>query len=237
MLFIRAIIWLILEIAVVAVCGFHANAQQGTASTVMGWAPDFGIRTDSVPTPYSPGSGYAVGDLLTLNDGCPTHGVVRAETVGAGGALLTYSINNIGFCKFLAYVAIPITVLSTTGNGSGATIHVRWGLINQAPGPASTIANGLVATGSTQATAYPLTTAISIFTSVGPNTGAVLQNLIGVRQDVYNNGLSPLNIYPFSSAAIMISNVSQGVNVASVLLPGGHASFVCQTSTQCYAGQ
>jgi phage tail sheath protein FI len=69
------------------------------------------------------GIGYQVGEQLIL----PDQVILDVATVGAGGAVLTATVNNAGF---LVGTEIPPTVpvdpLSTTGSGTGAAFTLTW---------------------------------------------------------------------------------------------------------------
>src|SRR5205823_4646256 len=84
----------------------------------------FGIRDDSTAAPAAGGTGNAAGDQLTLNDGCATHAVLTVGTVSSG-AVTAYNIVNRGSCA--SPPANPVSVLSTTGIGTGATFTLNWG--------------------------------------------------------------------------------------------------------------
>lgn len=104
-----------------------SNAALPTARSNLGIGVTtlpFGIRDDSSATPAAGGSGYVVGDQLTLNDGCATHGVLAVATVSTG-AVTAYNIVNRGSCASVP--ANPVGVLSTTGTGSGATFTLNYG--------------------------------------------------------------------------------------------------------------
>ena len=60
---------------------------------------------------------------------------------------------------------------------------------------AGDFATGLTATGSTQATAYPLTTDTNAFSTVAASTGAQLRAIPG-RQIILNAGANALSVYP-----------------------------------------
>lgn len=76
------------------------------------------------------------------------------------------------------------------------------------------------ATGSTQATAYPLTTSTTEFTTVAASTGAVLPGTGGRIQSgdivfVINQGANPLAVYPPVGFKIGLSATNTSVAVAS----------------------
>ncbi|MDE2471261.1 MAG: hypothetical protein KGL35_21635 [Bradyrhizobium sp.] len=84
---------------------------------------------------------------------------------------------------------------------------------------------GLTATGSTQATALPLTRQVSVFASVPAGAGTILPSsyAAGTRLTVVNRDASnTLSIYPASGDEIE----SLGINNAFTLSPGGDATFI-----------
>ena len=104
-----------------------SNALLPSARTNLGIGTGtlpFGIRDDSAATPAAGGTGNAVGDQLTLNDGCSTHGVLTVATVSSG-AVATYNIVKRGSCASVP--TNPVGVSSTTGTGAGATFTLNYG--------------------------------------------------------------------------------------------------------------
>jgi len=91
-----------------------------------GWTPTFGVSDSSNGTPAAAGTGNAVGDVLTLNDGCATHAKVTVSSVTSSG-VTGYNITTRGSC--LIVPSNPVSVASTTGAGSGATFTLAWGPI------------------------------------------------------------------------------------------------------------
>jgi hypothetical protein len=91
------------------------------------------------PTVGTAGSGYTVGDFITLSNGV----VVKVATVSAGAVATLSPITTTG-CNAgsitgagTAVPANPLAQVSTTGSGTGATINVTWGL-----GPAQIVNPG-----------------------------------------------------------------------------------------------
>lgn len=64
----------------------------------------------------------------------------------------------------------------------------------------SSVSGGLTATGTTQGTAYSMTSTLNVFTTVAANTGAILTN--GPYQIVFNGGANSLKVYPPTGAKI-----------------------------------
>lgn len=94
-----------------------------TVQLLNGWTPVFGVADSSNGTPATGGTGNSLGDVLTLNDGCSTHATVAVAGVSAG-AVTSYNITGKGACFILP--ANPVSVLSTTGSGSGVTFTLTW---------------------------------------------------------------------------------------------------------------
>ena len=69
------------------------------------------------------GSGYAVGDTITLPNGV----VLTVATVG-GGAVATFTMTSPGSIVSGAAPANPVAQASTTGSGTGATFNLTYGL-------------------------------------------------------------------------------------------------------------
>jgi hypothetical protein len=86
----------------------------------------------------------------------------------------------------------------------------------------------IAAAGTTQAGATLLSNDISVVTS--GTGGVLLYSLVGQRQEVFNRSGTTINVYPMTGAQIE----SAGTNNPITLANGGHAVFVCTSSTQCY---
>jgi len=85
----------------------------------------------------TPGSGYVVGDTITLTNGVS----FRVATVGAGGSILT---TKGPLTQATSVVANPVPQASTTGSGSGATFNVTYSLANFGV-PSATATTGILA--------------------------------------------------------------------------------------------
>ena len=89
-------------------------------------------------------------------------------------------------------------------------------------GCAGTVANGLSASGTTQANAYVLTASASEFSSVATGTGALLPVVqIGSAVTIYNDGANPLSVYPQNGGQIGTGSI----NAPFLIAPGSMASF------------
>jgi hypothetical protein len=99
--------------------------------------------------------------------------------------------------------------------------------------PFTLVAGNLVATGTNQATAYPIAALTDVFVSVPSGTAAILPaNLISGTIKVINASSSDLPIFPPLGAQINTS----GVNVPVIVSPSQLISFVTQLpASQWYA--
>jgi hypothetical protein len=72
------------------------------------------------------GSGYAVGNVLTISGGTSTTAATVTVATVSSGAVLTVTISNAG-----AYTAVPTNPAATTGGaGTGATFTLSFGINN-----------------------------------------------------------------------------------------------------------
>ena len=104
--------------------GLGVGVLNTTPGTFNGWLPRWGILPSNGGAPTSAGSGYAVGDSITMNAGCSTNPVVGVKAV-SGGAIADYIVQIVGDCSSIP--ANPIPQLSTSGTGGGATFSLNWG--------------------------------------------------------------------------------------------------------------
>ena len=106
---------------------------------------------------------------------------------------------------------------------------------NQAVGVQGTVASGLTATGTTQATALPLGADNNAFSTVPANSGALLPQMNpGDDITVYNGGANSLAIYPPVGGQIK----GLGVNAAYSLATATPLCYVvCITPTLYVASQ
>lgn len=91
---------------------------------------------------------------------------------------------------------------------------------------ASGTAAALTAAGTLQSDAYSMTAAVSQFTTVAANSGAVLT--AGPYQTVFNGGANPLKVYPPVGAKIN----QLAVNAAMLLAVSTACTFWYLSSTQ-----
>lgn len=97
-------------------------------------------------------------------------------------------------------------------------------LNTQLANPTVSVTNNQTATGTTQATAVPITAQVTQFSNVAANTGGILTTLKpGSSAEVYNDGVSTLSVYPPVGSAI-----DGGANNAAVNLSAGNrAKYTC----------
>lgn len=96
----------------------------------------------------------------------------------------------------------------------------------------TTVAATASAAGTNQGTATAIAAQVTVFTTVAPGAGAVLNNTVGAAQVIFNRGGNPLTIYPFSGAQIE----GYGVNNPVAVAVGGAVVIRCASTTQCFAG-
>lgn len=81
------------------------------------------IEGAAVAIPVAAGSGYVVGDQLTVVGGNFTEQAVLTVATLAGSAIATVTINNPG--TYIEYPTSPVAV--TGGTGTGVTFNIAWG--------------------------------------------------------------------------------------------------------------
>jgi len=100
---------------------------------------------------------------------------------------------------------------------------------NQAQAVTGSVATGLTATGTTQATALLLRSAINNFGTVGASTGARLPAgcAMGDEYVIYNGGAETLAVYPPVGGSINGGSTNAGVNLAA----GNAMAVYCTASS------
>ena len=97
-----------------------------TGSWAVGWTHPTGtIETISLGATGSGGSGYAIGDILSVDTGGGTGGRVKVKTL-SGSAVATFELMSVtGTAKGSGYaVGNNYTTTYVTGTGTGATVNV-----------------------------------------------------------------------------------------------------------------
>jgi hypothetical protein len=152
-----------------------------------------------------------VGNLITVGSVNAT-GTVSGGILSGGSATITGN-GNVGnlYSSGLA---------NATGNiFSNANVIANVYFV-------SSVANLVVAAGTTQATGTQLGNAINLITTVPASTGVVLPAaIIGLRIVVRNAGANALNVYPATGAQIN----ALGVNAAYSLATNTSIEFFCTT--------
>jgi hypothetical protein len=133
------------------------------------------------------------------------------------------------------------SALITVGAGGGAGgIGLNFiidGAVIPFPGNVvpNTWADNLTATGTTQGTAFTVSTATSAFTTVAASTGAVLPITTGLENGtpytIINAGANPLNVYPPVGESINGGSTDAAVTI----YPNGRATFNFRGSSAWYA--
>lgn len=87
----------------------------------------------------------------------------------------------------------------------------------------SAVMDGVTATGTNQATAFPITKRRTIFTTVAAGTGALLPGSCawGADPEIVNRGANTLLVYPAPGHQVE----TYGTNTAVEILAGGNAKF------------
>ena len=119
------------------------------------------------------------------------------------------------------------TAASACGNG-GTVCTISLGSL--ANSGASGAATGLTAAGTTQATAYAISSSSSQFTTVPAGSGAILGQVpVGGSVTIYNDGANALSVYPPSGAAF----ANQAANSPSSV-PAGASAIYRRLSTNVW---
>lgn len=165
---------------------------------------------------------------LMMSTGKSLEGITPGAGLTLSGGSLTANVASVmGRTGDVALLAGDITTAIgyTPMNRAGDTVTGFLGLNTAA---------SLSAAGTTAGTATVLTAQHSIVTSVAVGTGVRLPTGLapGVELLVANRGANTLTVYPPAGAQIEAFGTDVPVGVAA----GGHATFRCATSTQCYAG-
>jgi hypothetical protein len=106
------------------------------------------------------GSGYVVGDTITLAGGTKSQAITLTVTTVSGGAITGVSITTAG--SYTVLPSSPVAQASTSGSGTGATFTVLWGLLR--------VIVGTSGTGYTSSSAFTVTGG----GGTGGGTGTVL---------------------------------------------------------------
>jgi hypothetical protein len=114
---------------------------------------------------------------------------------------------------------------------NGFELHGGTGMLALDTGTGFAFQNGLVATGSTQATALQLATfAMYDIDTVALNTGVALPAAIaGTTIDIYNNGAQTLTVYPMINGNSANAYAQDTINSGTSTTIASHAAgyFFC----------
>lgn len=169
-------------------------SPSGGASGLI-WAP----MDNSPESPASAGSGYAVGDTITLNDGAATHAILTVSAVSST-AVSQYTITQKGSNSSVPNN--PVHQLSTSGTGSGATFNLLYGPVaSTLQGGTLTQNSGNLFIGSEQSPYFSGQESLFIGDRSGGIVGSGSFNtFVGHDANGIGSGLS--NIYTDSVTAI-----------------------------------
>ena len=153
---------------------------------------------------------------------------------GIAGKVEDIFVNGVGCTTAVLYIpgGTPVDYrnINYVNNQTGPLVAPT----NYAPyGITPTVASGLTAAGTTQATALALAAIENIVTTAASGSGVVLQAVaIGTQITVRNRGASALAVYPPTGGAIE----ALATNAAYSLATGATARFTPNTSTHWYQG-
>lgn len=138
------------------------------------------LLTYGTPTIGAGGTGYVIGDTITLPNGV----IVKVLTVNAG-AILTFAAQgtsgtNAGSLASGSIPTNPVAQVSTSGAGTGATVNLTWCLgpvQNLVPGSGYTAAPTLTLTGGGGGTGGSYTASIAYWVNIAAaiNSGQGVQ--------------------------------------------------------------
>jgi hypothetical protein len=203
-----------------------AGGVQATASCT--------LQLASISSIASGGTGYTVGNTLTVSGGTSTTAVQLTVTTVSAGVITAVSVANFG-----NYTAAPTNPASVTGGtGSGATFNLSFGInatftiTNAGSGyveqPTVTFSGG----GGSGAAAYAVVGSIPRLTSIGSGLEFASANGIGFR--VANSGVTNVNYYSAqgnsSGGAVLFTATGTDTNINAALSSKGDGSVRIQTN-------
>lgn len=139
------------------------------------WGPQFTASHLSDGAPAGGGSGYAVGDVVTLSSGTKV-----SVTIVSGGAITQFLVNTPATAS--AIPVQPETQTSTTGSGTGATFNIAYEVGKVAPSGAPLGTSGVAILGG-----YHSGWGI-IGSSLGPTCGGYVSCGAGLNDDIGTGG-------------------------------------------------
>lgn len=167
---------------------------------------------------FSGGSGYLVGDVLTVSGGTGSAPTFTVATL-SGSAVATVTITNAG-----ALTALPSNPVSVTGGtGSGATFTIGWGV--------NTIVIGTAGSGYVE---QPTVTF-----SGGGGSGAAAYASVGagsIIRSLGSTGTSSLSFYVPSGEVLRLRDTGSPGTYAMINTTSSGMNFVAQGATNAFLG-
>jgi len=171
-------------------------------------------------------SGTLIANNITSNSNLSAN---IANFTSINGTLTTATQPNITSLGTLSNLSVSgnanISILNVTGNIIGANVTTTKYLINS-------IQNGIIAVGTTQETATPLSNTINIVSSVtsGSNSVVLPEAIPGMTVYITNTSANVLNVFPAPNAAINtnIANAAILHNASTTL------HYIASSTTQWY---
>jgi hypothetical protein len=181
------------------------------------------VMIANAATIASGGTGYAVGNVVTLSGGTPVVAATFTVTAVSGGVVTAVSSTNFG-----TYSALPSSPVSTTGGaGTGLTLNVTWSvgttftITNAGSGyveqPTVTFSGG----GGSGATAYATVGGDTTIKSLGTN---LLLNAVNGTVAQFQDSASTVHWYQFNA-----SSGSTGTLVQRIAGSGTNGSMLFVT--------
>lgn len=208
---------------------FLSGIVAGTTRTAAG-ATALTRELNRIDTSTAPSAGTSLGDGVMLmaagggldvtiinNSGNPI------QVYGNGGDTIDGAAGNAGVTQMAR--SCVIYECSATGAWSTDGLSVGYsasGLQTVQP------LDAVIALGTTQATATPLTGSLNTIGTTAPGTGVNLPssvNSAGLSVVITNNGANQVQVYPAQGAADTINGVAASIGVA--MHPGSVAAFNC----------
>ncbi|MDE3022999.1 MAG: hypothetical protein KGI54_14265 [Pseudomonadota bacterium] len=138
----------------------------------------------------------------------------------ATGALNTHALGYSTSSTSLEYQVSGAAVFSISDTGATSSTFF-----------AGSVGTGLTAAGTTQGTAYAITTQSSVFTNVASGTGAMLPSVKpGTIMPVLNRGANALTLYPFTGQSFETLAANAPISIP----PGSSNQIIYAGGTQCY---
>ena len=172
----------------------------------------------STATVSAGGSGYLVGDVLTISGGTGTGGTLTVATL-SGSAVATVTITNAG--TFTALPSNPVSV--TGGTGTGATFTLGWGVNTIVVGNAGSgyVEQPTVTFSSGSATAYATVGAEPTIKSLfgGITTSGLAVSTSGGTQVKFvdvGDGTRPIYLFGGSAGSTQVGGIYQPTSSAAL---------------------